>query len=295
MSLLRTEPPAAVRSLDELFAIAAAMEQEAAARYAELADRMRAADLPAVADAFERLAEAERGHADHVAGWSRSSTGAEPDPAWIRWQPPDTFDEEEAAGIASSRLASAYRALSMAVRNEERAFALWTYIAAQSDDPAIQDAAERMAREELDHATLLRRERRRAFHAERERNKADAALPRLPPVAQAARAERDLARLLATLADAEPSPERRRLAEEAAAMADEAAALAGGPLPAPPGTGMPPGAPMSAALRLAERAVEAYLEAADAASEEAAMHRVQALAGRAIARVASLRRLAGEG
>jgi rubrerythrin len=320
MSLLKTEPPAPVRSLDELFAIAGALETEAAARYAELAGRMEAQGLPRVAEVFRRLEAEERGHAGQVEGWARTATGAPPDPALIRWRPPETFDEEEARGLASSRLASAYRALSMAVRNEERAFALWTYIAAQAEDPAIREAAERMAGEELRHAALLRRERRRAFHAERGRGREDgepsaAAAPRRPPPAQEAAAiERALAALLADLGgearapSAQHVPELRRLAAEAAAMAEEALAVAEAGARTPPAEGTaqprhgdrslsPPGdeAPrdLSGALRLAERAVEGYLDAAEAAREEEAMRRVQSLAERGIARIALLRRIAG--
>ena len=41
MPILRREPPRAAESLDDVFAIAHAMEHEAATRYAELALRMR--------------------------------------------------------------------------------------------------------------------------------------------------------------------------------------------------------------------------------------------------------------
>src|SRR5437868_944502 len=102
-----------------------------------------------------------------VAQWSRRKSGKAPDPSEVRWELPATFDEETAGELAGSALATPYRALSMAVRNEERAFALWTYIAAQAEDPAIRQAAETMAREELEHVSLLRRARRRAYHAQR--------------------------------------------------------------------------------------------------------------------------------
>jgi rubrerythrin len=297
MSILKVEPVAAVRSLNELFAIAEALENEAASRYADLAVQMRAAALPTVADAFEHIAAEERGHADRVTEWSRTRTGAAPDPALIRWLPPETFDEDEALSIASSSLASAYRALSMAVRNEERAFALWTYIAAQADDPAIQEAAERMAREELRHAALLRQERRRSFHAERQKwSREDAATPRRPPAEEAAHAERALASLLTNLADEPAAPVGlRRLADESQAMADEAAEVARARVEgkASPNSrsGSLPVTPATAALRLSEQAVEAYLDAADAAGEEDAMRRLQSLAERAIARAVTLRRM----
>lgn len=288
MSLLKAEPPEPVRSLGELFALAHELETEAATRYAVLAGDMEALDLPAVAAVFRQLVEEEHGHAAHVERWAQGMTGAPLDASRLRWHPPETFDEEAARRIASSRLASAYRALSMAVRNEERAFALWSYIAAQADSPGIRAAAERLAGEELNHAALLRRARRQAFHAER-----DGAAGRLPPLLRAAQAETLLAGLLPRLATSGAAPaasaaELQRQAGMAEAMAREAAALAGGAPAEPPQPGLP-----GDALSLADLAAEAYLEAADAAREEERVQRLQSLAADAIARVALLRRLLG--
>ena len=298
MSLLRREPPAPMRTLNEFFAVAQALEKQASAGYAALADQMRMLGLAEVAAVFEHLAATEAGHADQVAGWAHATTGTAPDPAWIRWQPPETFDEEEARAMATSRLASAYRALSMAVRNEERAFALYTYIAAQAEDPAIQAAAERMAGEELGHAMLLRRERRRAFHQQRRRGAAAPATQRLPPVAEAARIEQELCALLATMIDAagEQAAELRRLAAGALEMAGAGPTEGSGvvaerrdDVPQRDGVGLPQ------ALRLCERAVEVYIDAGDAAQEEAEMRRLQSLAERSITRLMLLRQMAGEG
>ncbi|MGK7865440.1 ferritin-like domain-containing protein [Falsiroseomonas sp. E2-1-a4] len=299
MSILKTEPASAIRTLNELFAIAEALEKDSASRYAELAVQMRAAALPSVADALEHIAAEEREHVDRVIEWSRAQTGLAPDAGLISWLPPEAFDEEEARGIASSSLASAYRALSMAVRNEERAFAIWTYIAAHADDPTIQEAAERMASEELRHAALLRQERRRAFHTERrQRGQEDAAAHRRPPAEEAAHAERALASLLTYLAD-EPAASGglRQLADESRSMAENAVEVAGAKAErgGSPGshTSTPPAAPGITALRLSEQTVEAYLHAADAAGEEDAMRRLQSLAEQAIARAVVLRRMLG--
>lgn len=296
MSLLRTEPSEPVHSLDELFALAEALENEAAAQYAGLAHDMHAQNQPKVAAVFAQLATAERDHAGQMTSWARCVTGAVPEPARIRWQPPETFDEEAARTMASSSLASAYRALSMAVRNEERAFILWTHIAAQAEDPAIQTAAERMAVEELHHAALLRVERRRAFHDERQASTADSVLvpPRRSPAEEAAWIERTLARLLSALAEdvaAESQvPDLRRLAAEAAIMAGETTTVATDDTAI---KAMPTKFPE--ALRLAERAVELYLDAAAAAQDEASMQHLHVLAEGAIARIALLRDMDGTG
>jgi len=298
VSLLKAEPPAPVASLSELFAIAHALEEEAASRYATLAEQMDSLELPRVAAVFRHLAEEELEHAHRVEDWAYGATGARPDHHLMRWQPPETFDEEEAHQIASSRLASAYRALSMAVRNEERAFAFWTYVAAQATMPDVRKAAERIASEELRHAALFRRERRRAFRDERGVATASEASS---PLARAISAEERLASLLPMLAEAEGDADRavewRRLGGEASAMAAEAAALAG-EATAPSAiteVAAAPVDPLRAAWRWAEQASESYLDAADAGRDEALVQHLQRLAERAIARVAALRQAASPG
>ena len=107
-----------------------------------------------------------------VVRWSQSRRGKAPDPALVRWEAPETFDHDTTAEIKTSRLMTPYRALSMAVRNEERAFAFWSYVAGFAKDPEIKKAAEAMAREELGHVATLRKERRRAYHSEHDRMRA---------------------------------------------------------------------------------------------------------------------------
>jgi rubrerythrin len=283
MSLLKTEPPTPVRTLDELFAIAHAMESEAATRYAEIAQRMRQEGNPALADVFERLSADERGHMDGVMRWSEIERGKAPDPSLIRWQIPETFDDEGLA-TADPRLLSAYRALAIAVRNEERAFAFWTYVAAHAGTPEIRQAAEAMAHEELGHVATLRRERRRAFHAERSDQAPSSARD---GAREAAAVENRLAELLEARAAVAPPAERARLkgfAEEAIRHAQELeeAALA---FRAADYAHSIPDDPVA----LAELLTDYYLEAADTLKDEEALGRVQALAARAIARLAWLR------
>ncbi|MFK4578850.1 rubrerythrin [Bradyrhizobium ottawaense] len=206
-SLLSAEPAGVLESLDELFALAHAMEQEAANRYESLAQDMRGQGKADLAEVFTKLAAAEREHVDSVTQWSQSRRGKSPDPALVRWEAPEALAPEAAAEVKTSRLMTPYRALAMAVRNEERAFAFWSYLAAYSKDPDIKRASEAMAREELGHVATLRKERRRAYHHEHERSSADASTPR-PPQIDARRLE---LRLIAQLGDIE-----RRLSGPAA-------------------------------------------------------------------------------
>jgi rubrerythrin len=285
-NLLKTTPPDAVRSLDELFAIAEAMEHEAATRYTQLAERMRTEGQPQIAEVFERLAADEQGHEASVSNWSTHQSGKAPDPAAIRWELPQTFDAETAEELASSRLINAYRVLSMAVRNEERAFTLWAYIAAAAEKPEVQAAAERMAHEELGHISLLRRARREAYHAERAGRPREGASSPGALLAQAAALEARLSDQLERLgeslsgADAERA---RELAAQTRAMAAQAAALSSGPEQAEM-----QGQDQDAAA-IAEGLVETYLDIGDRSRDEATVERVQELARAAIARLAWLR------
>jgi rubrerythrin len=284
MSILRSEPPRSVESIEELFAIAHAMEHEAATRYAEMARRLRREGNPSLAAIVERLAAEERDHLASVVHWSEKERGKAPDPTLVRWKAPETFDDE-GASTTDPRLLSAYRSLSMAVRNEERAFAFWTYVAAYAKDREIRRAAETMAGEELDHVAILRRERRRAYHADR------AAAPRRenPDAAgEMAALERHLAERLQLRAAAAQSMKAERLqklAREAIAIAEE---LTRSRLPKP--GSLPTGANLlEDAATIAELLVEGYLELADGLHDEADLTRMQALAGRAVNRLAWLR------
>lgn len=158
-----TREPMIIRSMPELLATAKAMESEAIAGYELLADDMRRVGKPELVGVFERLIAEERTHLDSVMDWSAQlgmanlPTGKEPD---------EVFDDE-GMNLTNPALLSAYRAFSVAVRNEERAFLFWTYVSAHAPTPDIALAAERMAREELGHVSLLRRERRLAFHRQK--------------------------------------------------------------------------------------------------------------------------------
>lgn len=282
--LLKAEPAGNLHSLDELFALASAMEQEAADRYTELADDMRRQNKSDLAEVFTQLAAEERGHVDSVARWSQSRLGKAPDPALVRWDGPRTFDLETETEIRTSRLMTPYRALSMAVRNEERAFAFWSYVAAFAVGPEIKKAAEAMAGEELRHVSTLRKERRRAYHREHDRThpaRGDSVVQRQ---VDAGALEHRLAAQLADLQrrlSGAPASRAGELLRETTAMAAEAAGV--GRFAA--------GLEQSDAQTVGEALADAYLEGAEGARDPERMNSLQSLAQRAIARLAWLRSL----
>ena len=288
--LLKVEPKGNLSSVDELFALAHAMEQEAASRYAELAEEMRRQAKPDLAAVFTQLAAEEREHLSSVTRWSQSRVGRAPNPALVRWEGPETFDTEAAAEIRTSRLMTPYRALSMAVWNEERAFAFWSYVAAFAADDDIKKAAEAMAREELGHVSRLRRERRLAYHREhdaaRSGQEGRGTPGQIADQVDAGELERRLASRLTDLERrlAGASAHRaQELLQEAADMATEATGF--GRFPASLGQGD--------AQMIAEALTDAYLEGAEGADDPNRLQSLQALAQRAISRLAWLRSLAG--
>lgn len=153
--------PWTVQSMDELLALARTMEQEAIDGYVKLAERMRMEDRADLAAVFESLIAEEKGHLEQVNKWSEK-LDQRPVTSFVVL--PEPLFDDEGAGVVAQELLDSYRAFSMAVRNEERAFVFWTYVAAHAPSQEIRHAAEYMATEELGHVAKLRRERRRAFH-----------------------------------------------------------------------------------------------------------------------------------
>jgi len=282
--LLKAEPAGTIHSPDELFALAHAMEQEAATRYAALADEMRRQGKVDLTIIFEQLAAEERNHVDSVVRWSKSSVGAAPDRTRISWEGPETFDAQTISEITSSALMTPYRALSMAVRNEERAFAFWSYVAAHADPGEIKRAAETMARQELEHVAKLRKERRRVYHEERRRE-------RLSHDAISS-AEIDAGMLEAKLAD-HLEKLAAGLAGGAADRADELLKETRRMSAEVSGFGhFPAEAEQRDPQAIAEMLIESYLEAAEVVRTPRELHRLQDLAQRSIARLAWLSALA---
>lgn len=194
----------AVGTVDEMLAIADAMERAAVRRYTILGECMRQVGHDEVAAVFDSLAAEEQAHVESVKHLAQSKHVTLPTPDGGRRALPDTFDLAEAGPAA---MLTPYRALSAAVRGEERAFAFWAYVASEAASETLRVQAEAMARQELVHAAKLRHARRRAYHAEHPRGRPvkETDLPPLPDLAalrrQCAPAEAEVAEYLQTASD----------------------------------------------------------------------------------------------
>jgi rubrerythrin len=283
---LKKEPAGQVRTLDEFFALAHAIETDAAARYAEVAKQLKQQGGTHVAEVFERLAEVERGHVREVTSWAARRGESAIVDALPPWPIPDTFDASPDE-IAQSKLLTPYRALASAVRHEERAFAFWTYVAAHADKTEVKEAAERMALEELEHVSLLRRERREAFHVQRSRS---GAVKATVNAAALAVQERRVAELVeqdpkSFLEDSEFAQMIVRASKEAASKLDALEAVHHPTLSLP----RLPTTLNDDPLAISELLVEAYLSLADSSKNSQVVYVAQHLAGAAIYRLATLR------
>lgn len=277
MSAMNSEPWE-FASLGELLALARSMEQEAIDGYIALSQRMAAMARPDLAEVFDSLVREEKGHLSKVDEW-RNASGQQGVPT-VSPTPEGLFDDE-GTGIVAPELVSAYRAFSMAVQNEERAFTFWTYVSAHARSDEIKQAAERMAREELGHVSTLRRERRQAFHIERAaRGDSRIDLPSL---------EKVLSNLLETMAANATGAVLEALRSHSLAARTRVQSLLETPFE--PGARITPGSEQASnkALPVAEMLLDCYLDLGEHAKGEPDANRARRFAAQLIACIRTVR------
>lgn len=288
-------PIEAIGSVDELMSIAVGMEHEAALRYEQLAERMRLRSDEDMHALFLRMAALERDHQAGIGRWAAREGRPAPEPATFSWSFPETFDTAEATSLTP------YRALSIAVRNEERAFSFYAYLAALAPDERVRARAEALAREELEHVNQLRALRRQAFHMDRPPPIAARRVRSLAELQNVAAAldwgSRQAADCAAAALQAAGENDAATLARAAAPPADAATGLASTAMEGAraaglltPGTLTPDGA-LALALRDADEVVEACMAMAEQAADEEVLRQAQILAERSAAHAALLRTL----
>jgi rubrerythrin len=159
----------AIATEEELMALAVALEAEAAQRYRDLADWAEARDEPELVALFNELSAMEAEHEATVQSASRHRLGHEVAPTRLSSQVLSQFNDP----TLRSALLTRYRALSIAVRSEERAFAFYAEVAAYATTPSVRAMAEELARAELEHAAVLRVARRAAYRSEPSKRQAE--------------------------------------------------------------------------------------------------------------------------
>ena len=143
--------PTIPRTLAELMAQALAMENDAAQRYAELADAMEMHNNRGVAELFRKMAEIERKHAAQIMaqmGWKEA-----PPPAKITWEDfeaPETTPSDEV-----HYLMQPYHALEIALAAEKRAERFFARLVRVASVASVRKAARELLVEEREHVALV--------------------------------------------------------------------------------------------------------------------------------------------
>lgn len=287
MKLLCQEPGAPVESEADLIGIALALEREAVRRYRQLASLMDERGAVETAATFRALMEEEQRHVEAVASVSAALTGDVPDTAPFVWRlPPEIAASwEELAGRTDL---TPYRALSLAVLNEERAFAFYSYIVSAATDPGVRKQAQALALEELNHAAKLRHQRRRAWRKSRQEHGDAVAhvedLRGLAFLAAGMAAEAiAILRAAASALDSADSSVMIRIADDLAALS------AGADFPsARVDPALSHGQILRSALLPLEKMAEAFSDIAERTGDEAVMLEAQRLFGIAVGHAAVL-------
>ncbi|HEX6361823.1 MAG TPA: ferritin family protein [Albitalea sp.] len=239
-SLLTRDPEIDPVTLPALVAVARTIERESVRRYAALAATMERRGEADTAAAFRVMHDEERKHVDAVERWARTLGETVVDATRFEWRLPadlaSSWDD-----VAHSARLTPYRAFAIAVDNEQRAFALYSYLAAAATDPRVAAEAERLALEELRHASLMRRWRRRAWHQEGRAQRQEPPDLTSPDALHAWLAQqeaaivarqRGIAARLRALGDEAGAQLLEQLAEAPSRPVDEAASPAAAALPA---------------------------------------------------------------
>lgn len=288
---------------EALMAAARAMEREAAACYDGLADEMARHGNRELAALFAGLAAEERAHEARIGcRLGRGDLEEAPPP----WRAPEATARAAEADAGGPWLMTPYRALCLAVANEERAFAFFSGVAADATDRSLREMAEALAKEELEHIVRLRLERRRAWRAESRaaeeggesgavRSLADllrrahaierAAAHHYEASERAAGGEEAVGAVFRTLA----AEQRSRLADLARRAEGAGVCLTAAPDPPSATVGETQGSVLRRALADAGRAFDFYASVAERGVEQEVVAEAQRLAGHALDRLTRIR------
>jgi len=147
--------PKPIGSMAELYAHALAIEREAAARYAELAQLMTDQGNGPAAALFTHLAAREAQHADAIVAHAKGLELPVLRPWEYSWL--DSGPPERVAHEFVFRLITPAAALKIALEAEQRARDFFEQVFAAAADPDLKLLAAAMAQEEAQHIEWLER------------------------------------------------------------------------------------------------------------------------------------------
>jgi rubrerythrin len=142
-----------VKTPNELYAHAIAIEREAAERYAEFAQQMADEGNDDVATLFRTLAVFEAEHLGTLEARTKGVAVPQVAPGEYAWL--DTGAPETAAHELVFRLMTPHQALEIALEAERRAKHFFAEVKESASDPALRALAQEMAMEEQGHIAMV--------------------------------------------------------------------------------------------------------------------------------------------
>jgi rubrerythrin len=146
--------PAPIRTVEEFFAHAIAIEREAGDRYAEFAEYFRDRGEDVLAGLCRSLAAIEREHLELLVQASEAMELPAIAADGYRWL--DAGAPETGAREVFYRIAAPHQLLEVALQAEHRAHDFFRWIQDTSPERAVRAAAAQMAAEEAEHIRWVR-------------------------------------------------------------------------------------------------------------------------------------------
>lgn len=146
---------ATIDDVAEFLAHACALEEEAALRFADMAEAMKTYGNQDVAVFFGRMSEFSRLHLAEARLRSNFRDLPKLTPDAFKW--PDGESPEAASMEGSHYLMTVEYALELALESEKRGQAFYASVAKETSDPEVRMMAEEFAAEEAEHVAELER------------------------------------------------------------------------------------------------------------------------------------------
>lgn len=132
---------------------AVALEQEAAERYAELADAMEVHNNQEVAELFRKLSAFSKLHLDEVKAIAANYDLPQLKPWEFQWT--DGESPESAPSDRTHYMMTPYHCLQLALFNEKKGHVYYADRAHRATDPEVKKFAQLFADEEAEHVVML--------------------------------------------------------------------------------------------------------------------------------------------
>jgi ferredoxin/rubrerythrin len=148
-----TLPP--IKSVQDFYAYAAKVEEDAAIHYEELAASMKAVGNKDIADLFLEQADYSRTHLSQVKGEAAALDSSVHLPAHFTW--PHHFTPENTAVWAGEPALARVDALKAGLQGEKRGYEYYYIVADTSEIPEVVAKAKEFLAEEAEHIAVLER------------------------------------------------------------------------------------------------------------------------------------------